>query len=127
SIGQLIAFNMMANHVSEPIMRLAELWRKYVQARVSIDRLGDVLNMPAERNAKQDVLTQRPRGEVLFKDITFRYAPDAPLILNDFNLAIPAGAMVALVGSSGSGKSTIARLMQKLYVPEKGQVLLDGT
>ncbi len=126
SIGQLIAFNMMANHVSQPVVRLAELWRKYVQARVSIDRLGDVLNTPAERNAEQEVVGRRSTGAIHIDNVTFRYRPDLPPILKDFSLDIPAGATVALVGRSGSGKSTIARLVQKLYVPEEGRVLLDG-
>ncbi|WP_350333785.1 peptidase domain-containing ABC transporter [Coralliovum pocilloporae] len=126
SIGQLIAFNMMANHVSQPVMRLAELWRNYVQARVSIDRLGDVLNTPTEINTNQQELPEQLCGHVRFENIHFRYAPDQEKIFEDFSLDIPAGSMVAFIGASGSGKSTLTKLIQKLYVVESGQVTIDG-
>jgi ATP-binding cassette subfamily B protein RtxB len=126
SIGQLIAFNMMANHVSQPIVRLAELWRNYVQTRVSIDRLGDVLNTATERNEGQALVTDKLRGDIQLDNVTFRYAPDSPPILENLSLKIPAQSMVAFVGASGSGKSTITKLVQKLYVPEEGVVTLDG-
>lgn len=126
SIGQLIAFNMMANHVSQPIVRLAELWRNYVQARVSIDRLGDVLNTPTERSEGQLIAPEKLRGNITLDKVGFRYAPNLPPVLEDFSLNIPAGSMIAFVGASGSGKSTITKLVQKLYVPEAGRVLVDG-
>ena len=126
SIGQLIAFNMMANHVSQPIIRLAELWRNYVQSRVSIDRLGDVLNTPTELEGGQSELKGEMRGRLTLQDVTFRYAPNLPPVLENFSLNIPAGKKVAFVGASGSGKSTIAKLVQKLYVPESGEVQIDG-
>ncbi|GLS27689.1 type I secretion system permease/ATPase [Marinibactrum halimedae] len=126
SIGQLIAFKMMADHVSQPITRLAELWRNYVQARVSIDRLGDVLDTPAERSEKQPALSNNIQGRITFNNVTFSYAPNLSPVFNNFNLDIPAGAMVAFVGPSGSGKSTITKLIQKLYLPSEGQVCVDG-
>lgn len=126
SIGQLIAFNMMANHVSQPIIRLTELWRNFVQARVSVERLGDVLNTLPEISDQQQSPENVIRGELKLENITFRYAPDSAAILENFNLTIPAGKMVAFVGKSGSGKSTLTRLVQKLYVPETGKVFLDG-
>ena len=126
SIGQLIAFNMMANHVSQPIIRLAELWRNYVQGRVSIDRLGDVLNTPTEHEAGQKDIGSDLKGRITLQNITFRYAPNLPPVLENFNLNIPAGKKVAFVGTSGSGKSTLAKLVQKLYVPESGEILIDG-
>lgn len=126
SIGQFIAFNMMANHVSQPILRLSELWRNYVQARVSVDRLADVLNTPTERSEGQQQANGRLEGEIRFEAVSFGYAPNTPPILKDFNLTIAPGSMVALVGASGSGKSTVARLVQKLYVPQQGRILVDG-
>ncbi len=126
SIGQLIAFNMMANHVSQPIIRLTELWRNFVQARVSVERLGDVLNTLPEVNTSQSGFQESPKGHITFQNVSFRYQQDGPSILDNISLNIPAGKMVAFVGKSGSGKSTITRLIQKLYVPEKGRVLLDG-
>ena len=126
SIGQLIAFNMMANHVSQPIIRLAELYRNYIQSRVSIDRLGDVLNTPTELETGQIDPGSEMKGRVTLKDVTFRYAPNLPPVLENFSLNIPAGKKVAFVGASGSGKSTIAKLIQKLYTPESGEVQIDG-
>ncbi len=126
SIGQLIAFNMMANHVSQPIIRLTELWRNFVQARVSVERLGDVLNTLPEVNNEQAELKNGLRGNVTLENVLFRYTPDSPVILNNISLNIPAGKMVAFVGKSGSGKSTLTRLVQKLYTPERGRILLDG-
>ncbi|MCV6610079.1 MAG: type I secretion system permease/ATPase [Amphritea sp.] len=126
SIGQLIAFNMMANHVSQPIIRLTQLWREFVQARVSVKLLGDVLNTVPEISDKHAAVPADVRGAVSLKDITFRYSPEHPPVFENLNMSIPAGHMVAFVGRSGSGKSTITRLIQKLYIPESGQVLLDG-
>ncbi|RED44658.1 type I secretion system permease/ATPase [Aestuariispira insulae] len=126
SIGQLIAFNMMANHVSQPIIRLAELYRNYIQSRVSIDRLGDVLNTPTEMESGQVDPGAELKGRITLQNVTFRYAPNLPPVLENFSLNIPAGKKVAFVGASGSGKSTIAKLIQKLYVPESGEVQIDG-
>jgi len=126
SIGQLIAFNMMASHVMQPMVRLAELWREFVQARVSLSRLSDVLNVVPEITDELEVPSKDIDGELVLQNVTFRYTPDGPAILEDLNLKISAGQMVAFVGRSGSGKSTITRLIQKLYVPEQGNIFLDG-
>ncbi len=126
SIGQLIAFNMMANHVMQPIIRLTELWRDFVQTRISVERLGDVLNTIPEVSNNRREAPNDLRGEVVIDSIHFRYEPQSELIFQNFGLRIPAGSMVAFVGHSGSGKSTLTRLIQKLYVPEKGRILIDG-
>ncbi|MFP5513684.1 MAG: peptidase domain-containing ABC transporter [Alphaproteobacteria bacterium] len=126
SLGQLIAFNMMANHVMQPIARLADLWRDYVQAQVAVDRLGDVLNTQPERSTGSSTLPVRVQGHVRLEGIGFAYAPDRPPAVSGLNLDIPPGTMIGLVGESGSGKSTIARLIQKMYVPASGRVLIDG-
>ncbi|MBQ4824537.1 type I secretion system permease/ATPase [Leisingera sp. HS039] len=127
SIGQLIAFNMMANHVSQPVLRLTELWRQFVQTRVSVERLGDVLHTIPEVSKAHKPVQRIAKGAVSIQNVTFRYAPDGEPVLQDFNLEIPGGQMVAFVGRSGSGKSTVARLVQKLYIPETGKVCIDGT
>lgn len=126
SIGQLIAFNMMANHVSQPIIRLTELWRNFVQARVSVERLGDVLNTLPEISDQQRTPEKDIRGELHLEQVTFRYAPDSEAIFENFSLTIPAAKTVAFVGKSGSGKSSLTRLIQKLYVPQTGNIYLDG-
>jgi len=109
------------------VLRLAQIWQDFHQARLSIERLGDILNTPAEPiyNPGRMALPAI-RGDVTFEHITFRYRIDGPEILHDVNFRVPAGQLVGIVGSSGSGKSTLAKLVQRLYVPESGRVLVDG-
>ena len=127
TVGQLVAFNMLAGQVSQPILRMAQLWQDFQEFRISIARLGDVLNTPAEATHNPNRQTPpRINGEVRFDHVSFRYRPDAPEVLKDVDLAIPAGQFVGIVGRSGSGKSTLAKLVQRLYVPARGRVLVDG-
>ena len=127
TVGQLIAFNMLVGRVSAPILRLAQLWQDFQQARVSVERLGDILNSPTEPTASSG-RAQLPRlhGDVVFSHVTFRYQPNQAAVLEDVNFEIKAGQVIGIVGSSGSGKSTLAKLIQRLYVPEAGQILIDG-
>jgi subfamily B ATP-binding cassette protein HlyB/CyaB len=126
SVGQLIAFNMLAAQVNGPVIRLAQLWQEFQQMRIAISRLGDVLDCPAE--AGQVSRTRMPpiKGEVCFERVTFRYRPDGPEILRNLSFSIPPGKVVGIVGRSGSGKSTLTKLMQRLYLPQGGRVLVDG-
>jgi subfamily B ATP-binding cassette protein HlyB/CyaB len=127
SVGQLIAFNMIANLVTNPILRLAQMWQEFQQVGISVKRLGDVLNAPTEPSYRPgQTALSRLNGHVTFEDVTFRYRVDGPEVLRRVSFSVPAGAMVGMVGASGSGKSTIAKLIQRLYVPEKGRVLIDG-
>lgn len=127
TIGQLIAFNMLAGRVSGPVLRLAQLWQNFQEARISIDRLGDILNAEAEPAfSPSRTRLGKLQGAVKFDHVTFRYRPDGPEILADVSLDIPAGQIVGIVGPSGSGKSTLAKLVQRLYVPERGRILVDG-
>lgn len=127
TVGELIAFNMMAGRVAQPVLRLAQLWQDFHQARISVARLGDILNTVPETNfASSRAALPAIRGEVRFEHVTFRYRPDGPEVLHDVSFAIPTGKVVGIVGPSGSGKSTMAKLVQRLYVPESGRVLIDG-
>ena len=128
SVGELVAFNMLAGRVSQPVLRLAQLWQDFQQARLSVARLGDILNTPAEPiyNSSRSVIPA-VTGAIKFDHVTFRYRVDGTEILHDVNFEIPAGQIVGIVGPSGSGKSTIAKLVQRLYVPESGRVIVDGT
>jgi ATP-binding cassette, subfamily B, bacterial HlyB/CyaB len=127
TVGELVAFNMLASRVSAPVLRLAQMWQDFHQARISVDRLGDILNARPEPTMSSGRAALPPiRGDVTFEHVGFRYRIDGPEILRDVSFAIKAGQVVGLVGSSGSGKSTIAKLMQRLYVPETGRVLVDG-
>ena len=127
SVGELVAFNMLAQRVAQPVLRLAQLWQDFQQARISVARLGDILNTPPEpqHNPSRAALPAI-RGEVAFEHVTFRYRVDGPEVLHDVSLRVPAGQVVGIVGPSGSGKSTLTKLAQRLYVPESGRVLVDG-
>lgn len=127
SIGQLVAFNMLAARISSPIMRLAQLWQEFQQAAISMQRLGDILNTNPEP-AYSPGRTSLPKleGQITFDNVNFRYRPDGAEILHNISLRIPAGKVVGIVGRSGSGKSTLTKLVQRLYVPQSGRILVDG-
>ncbi|ACX83179.1 Alpha-hemolysin translocation ATP-binding protein HlyB [Aggregatibacter actinomycetemcomitans] len=125
SIGQLIAFNMLAGQIISPVIRLAQIWQDFQQVGISVTRLGDVLNSPTENNTASVSLPEI-QGEISFRNIKFRYKPDSPMILNNINLDISQGEVIGIVGRSGSGKSTLTKLIQRFYIPEQGQVLIDG-
>jgi len=127
TVGELIAFNMLAGRVAQPVLRLAQLWQDFHQARVSIARLGDILNTTPEPafNASRAALPPI-RGDITFDHINFRYRIDGPMALQDISLKISAGQVIGIVGPSGSGKSTLTKLVQRLYVPESGRILIDG-
>ncbi|MEM7998827.1 ATP-binding cassette domain-containing protein, partial [Morganella morganii] len=125
SIGQLIAFNMLAGQIVSPVIRLAQIWQDFQQVGISVSRLGDVLNSPTESYQGKLALPEI-KGNITFRNIRFRYKPDSPVILNDINLDIQEGEVIGIVGRSGSGKSTLTKLIQRFYIPENGQVLIDG-
>ncbi len=125
SVGQLIAFNMMSQHVAAPVLRLAQLWQEFQQVGISMGRLGDILNTRTELPQSRQTLPA-VRGDVSFQNIRFRYRPDGPTILDDVSLEIAAGEVIGIVGRSGSGKSTLTKLLQRLYLPEQGRVRIDG-
>jgi subfamily B ATP-binding cassette protein HlyB/CyaB len=125
TVGQLIAFNMLAGHVSQPVMRLAQLWTDFQQTGISVQRLGDILNTRTEVVGNKSALPPLA-GRITLDDVTFRYRPDGPEVLKAVRLDIAPGEVIGIVGRSGSGKSTLAKLVQRLYVPERGRVLVDG-
>src|SRR5579871_5593833 len=127
TVGELIAFNMLAGRVAQPVLRLAQLWQDFHQARVSIARLGDILNTTPEPMFDASRAALPPiKGDITFDHVSFRYRLDAPLALQDVSLKVPAGQVIGIVGPSGSGKSTLTKLVQRLYVPESGRILIDG-
>lgn len=125
TVGGLIAFNMMAQRVSGPVLRLAQLWQDFQQVGISMQRLGDILDTRTELPARAQALAPM-RGEIRFDDVHFRYRPNGRPVLNGVTLGIREGQVIGIVGRSGSGKSTLARLLQRLYVPEQGTVRVDG-
>ncbi|MFG1473823.1 type I secretion system permease/ATPase [Xanthobacter agilis] len=127
TVGELVAFNMLASRVSQPVLRLAQVWQDFHQARISIDRLGDILNTaPEPSHAPGRAALPAIRGAIRFDHVAFRYRTGGQIVLPDLSLDIAAGQVVGIVGPSGSGKSTLAKLVQRLYVPEGGRVLIDG-
>ncbi|WP_416769553.1 type I secretion system permease/ATPase [Pseudomonas sp. RHF3.3-3] len=127
SVGELIAFNMLSGRVSGPILRLAQLWQDFQQVRLSMARLGDILDNKAESGASAGQASMPPvKGEVVFDRVVFRYRADGPEILRGLSLTAQAGSVIGIVGPSGSGKSTLTKLIQRLYSPERGRVLIDG-
>jgi subfamily B ATP-binding cassette protein HlyB/CyaB len=109
------------------VLRLAQLWQDFHQARLSIDRLGDILNTIPEPSFNPGrAALPAIRGQISFEHVSFRYRIDGPEVLHDVSFSVRPGQVVGVVGSSGSGKSTIAKLIQRLYVPESGRVLIDG-
>ena len=127
SVGELIAFNLLAGRVSTPVLRLAQTWQDFHQARLSVDRLGDILNTapePVYNPGKMGLAAIH--GDISFENVSFRYRIDGQEILRNINLDVPAGQVIGIVGTSGSGKSTLAKLVQRLYLPESGRVLIDG-
>jgi len=126
TVGQLVAFNMLAGRVAQPIMRLAQLWTNFQQIGVSVQRLGDILNSQTELPQTTRSSLPALRGQVDFDQVHFRYRPDGSEVLRGISLEICPGEVIGIVGRSGSGKSTLTRLLQRLYVPERGRVLVDG-
>ncbi|CAE6812480.1 Toxin RTX-I translocation ATP-binding protein [Paraburkholderia aspalathi] len=125
TVGELVAFNMLAGQVSSPILRLAQLWNDFQQVGVSMARLGDMLNVRTEV-AGQKTRLPRLAGGIAFDQVSFRYRPDAADVLRGVSLQVAPGEVIGIVGRSGSGKSTLTKLVQRLYVPNRGRVLIDG-
>lgn len=125
SVGQLIAFNMLAGQVAQPVMRLAQLWTEFQQTGISMQRLGDILNTRTELAGAKSSLPSLA-GSITLDGVRFRYRPDGPEVLKGIDLDIRPGEVIGIVGRSGSGKSTLTKLVQRLYVPERGRVLVDG-
>nr|WP_106408130.1 type I secretion system permease/ATPase [Vibrio sp. 10N.222.47.A9] len=124
--GELVAFNMLAGHVTQPVLRLAQIWQDFQHTLIALKRVGDILDEPKE-NSKQGLASvPELNGGIEFHNIRFRYHEDAPEVLANLSLEINPGQFIGITGPSGSGKSTITRLLQRLYVPQHGQVLVDG-
>ncbi|HZE91683.1 MAG TPA: type I secretion system permease/ATPase [Rhizobacter sp.] len=126
SVGQFVAFNMFAQRVAQPIMRMAQLWTDFQQTGISMARLGDILNTRTEVPPTAAAQLPPLKGRIQFDAVTFRYRPEAPPVLHGLSLDVRAGEVIGIVGRSGSGKSTLTKLVQRLYTPEQGRVMVDG-
>jgi subfamily B ATP-binding cassette protein HlyB/CyaB len=126
TVGELVAFNMLAARVAAPVLRIAQLWQDFQQTRISVERLGDILNTPRELAQRSAASLPPMKGAVRFEHVTFRYRLDGQPVLSDVSLDVDAGKTIGIVGQSGSGKSTLTKLVQRLYTPETGRVYVDG-
>lgn len=127
TVGQFIAFNMLAGQAISSVTNLTNQWQSYQQARLSVAMLGDILNSPQEPTAGPGAARHPAiKGGIRLEQVNFRYRPEAPLVIQDLSFDIQPGQRIGIVGRSGSGKSTISKLIQRMYIPESGKVLLDG-
>lgn len=126
TVGQFVAFNMFAGRVSQPIMRMAQLWTDFQQTGISVARLGDILNTRTEVPPSSTAQLPALKGRITLDKVVFRYRPEATPVLNGVSLDVRPGEVIGIVGRSGSGKSTLTKLVQRLYSPEGGRLLVDG-
>jgi len=126
TIGMLIAFQMYSSKVSQPMLRLVGLWQQFQQANMSVQRLGDIMNAPAEPYSVLPSRMREGKGQIDIEALSFRYADDRPFLYQDFNLKVAPGKVVAIMGQSGSGKSTLTKLLQGFYQPSGGTIKIDG-
>lgn len=127
SVGELIAFQMIAGQLIAPVMRLINQWQYFQQIRVSMERLGDIMNEDTEPafNPSRTTLPSL-RGDIAIEKLAFSYTSEGGKVLDNINIRIPAGLKVGIVGRSGSGKSTLTKLIQRLFLPDTGRILIDG-
>ena len=128
TLGQLIAFRILAGYVTNPLLRLANLWQNFQETALSMERLADIVDHPEELEIVGEQKPPIPpvRGEVDYAGVSFRFIENRPLQLSNVEFKIPAGSFVGVVGSSGSGKSTLLKLLTRLYEPSEGVIRIDG-
>jgi len=127
SIGQLVAFRMLAGRVSGPVLRFVQLWQEYQQAALSVERIGDIFNTPEEVRPSSSVSSlPKLNGKIKFDKVHFRYRMEASEVIKNMSFEIEAGSIIGIMGRSGSGKSTISKLIQRMYIPESGKITIDG-
>jgi subfamily B ATP-binding cassette protein HlyB/CyaB len=125
SIGMLVAFQMFSARLSQPMLRLVGLWQQFQQARLSIARLGDVMNAAPEPYSVVPSRSAQRTGRIQINELSFRYAEHLPLVYEGLSLSVLPGHTVAIMGPSGCGKSTLAKLLQGFYQPTTGSILID--
>ncbi|WP_041741634.1 peptidase domain-containing ABC transporter [Collimonas fungivorans] len=126
TIGMLIAFQMFAGRVSQPMLRIVGLWQQFQTANMSVQRLGDIMNAPKEPYSILPSRLRESKGSIEIDNLSFRYGENLPYLYQNFGLKVSPGKVIAIMGPSGSGKSTLTKLLQGFYVPSDGQIKLDG-
>ena len=127
TLGQLIAFRIIAGYVTGPLLRLSNLYQNFQQTALSLERLADIVDTPQESTEADRINIPMPSisGTITYDNVSFRFGQEGPLQLSQVSLEIPAGEFVAIVGQSGSGKSTLTKLLPRLYPPLSGRILVD--
>jgi subfamily B ATP-binding cassette protein HlyB/CyaB len=126
TVGMLVAFQMFSSRISQPMLRLVGLWQQFQQARISVARLGDVMNAPAEPYRLTRSRAQAGKGAVQIEGLSFRYEDNLPYLYDGFELNVAPGQLIAIMGPSGAGKSTLAKLLLGFYQPSQGIIRIDG-
>jgi subfamily B ATP-binding cassette protein HlyB/CyaB len=128
TLGQLIAFRIISGYVTQPLLRLAQLWQNFQEVGMSIERLADIVDAKEEVDEldRDNIPMPEIKGNIRFEEVCFRFSSQGPLQLANINLDIPAGSFVGIVGQSGSGKSTLTKLIPRLYSPLSGRIFIDG-
>ena len=126
TVGMLVAFQMFASRMSQPMLRLVGLWQEFQQANIAVKRLGDILDMPQEPHALTPARAAGGNGRLEIQDLAFRYSEHHPWLYKHLNLAFKPGQLTVITGPSGCGKSTLAKLLLSFYQPQEGQIRLDG-
>jgi subfamily B ATP-binding cassette protein HlyB/CyaB len=126
SIGMLVAFQMFASRLAQPMLHLVGLWQQFQQADIAVKRLGDIMDVPPEPYSLTPARETRAEARIEIQNLGFRYAENLPYLFQGLSISIPSGQCLALMGPSGSGKSTLAKLLQGFYLPSEGAILLSG-
>ena len=126
TIGMLVAFQMFASRMSQPMLRLAGLWQDFQQAAIAVRRLGDIMDAPAEPYALTPSRAPEGKCAIEVRDLAFRYTAGHPFLWRQLSLALKPGRLTVLAGPSGCGKSTLAKLLLGFYQPQEGQITIDG-
>jgi ATP-binding cassette subfamily B protein len=128
TLGQLIAFRIIAGYTTSPLLRLVQLWQNFQETALSLERLSDILDTPSEvEQAGQDNIPMpQMHGAVKYENVSFRFTKSGAPQLVNVNIDIPSGTFVGVVGSSGAGKSTLCKLLPRLYDLDSGRILIDG-
>ncbi|MEH2273557.1 MAG: peptidase domain-containing ABC transporter [Nostoc sp.] len=127
TLGELIAFRIISGYVTSPILRLAQLWQSFQETALSLERLSDIVDTPQEGETdRYNIPLPAIKGAVKYENVSFRFGTSGPLQLSNVNLEFMPGKFVGIVGQSGSGKSTMMKLLLRLYETESGRILIDG-
>jgi len=126
SIGALVAFNMMSGRVTGPLIQIVAMINEYQQVALSVKMLGQVMDLAPERDANQHGIMPPITGDLVFDNVIFRYEGTVTPALNRVSFHITEGQMIGVVGRSGSGKTTVTRMIQGIHTPQEGLVQLNG-